>query len=134
MRFQGVYYNSIDPKGRASIPAKFRELLKGSGEDKELVVTQEHGGIVAYPVSGWNAFLDKFDNLPDDIFREDLYFTTPQSLREHCQLDEDGMRDVVVVGGGRKIQIWNKTRYLEKLAEASQRQADARQKRIDLGL
>jgi len=151
MRFQGVYYNSIDPKGRASIPARFRELLKESGEDQELVVTQEHGGIVAYPVSGWNTFLDNFDTLPDDEFREDLYFTTvtpatyctfdkqgriqlPQSLREHCQLEEDGMRDVVVVGGGKKIQIWNKTRYLEKLAEASQRQAEARQKRIDLGL
>jgi DNA-binding transcriptional regulator/RsmH inhibitor MraZ len=55
-------------------------------------------------------------------------------LREYCQLDTDGVRDVVIVGGGKKIQIWNKARYLEKLAEAEQRQVDARQKRIDLGL
>ena len=151
MRFQGVYYNSNEPKGRASIPAKFRELLKEFCEEEGLVVTQDLSGIVAYPVSEWNTFLENFDKLPDDPFREDLYFTTvtpathcsfdkqgriqlPQSLREYCQLDTDGMRDVVVVGGGKKIQIWNKTRYLEKLAEASQRQADARQKRIDLGL
>ncbi len=55
----------------------------------------------------------------NDQFREDLYFTTvtpathctfdkqgriqlPQSLREYCQLDTDGMRDVVVVGGGKE--------------------------------
>ena len=114
MRFQGVYYNSIDPKGRASIPAKFRELLKELGENEELVVTQDLSGIVAYPVSEWNTFLENFDKLPDDIFREDLYFTTvtpathcvfdkqgriqlPQSLSEYCQLDADGKRDVVVV-------------------------------------
>jgi len=44
------------------------------------------------------------------------------------------MRDVVIVGGGKKIQILNKTRYLEMLAEAEQRQAEDRQKRFDLGL
>ena len=151
MGFLGVSYNSIDSKGRASIPAKFREQLKEFCEDEVLVVTQDRSGIVAYPVPEWNAFLENFEKLPDDLFREDLYFTTvspathctfdkqgriqlPQSLREYCQLDTDGVRDVVIVGGGKKIQIWNKTRYLEKLAEAEQRQIDARQKRIDLGL
>lgn len=151
MNFQGVYFNSIDAKGRASIPASFREQLKESGSEDELVVTQDRAGIVAYPVDIWNDFLEKFAQLPNDQFREDLYFTTvtpathctfdkqgriqlPQSLREYCQLDTDGVRDVVVVGGTGKIQIWNKARYLEKLAEAEQRQVEARQKLIDLGL
>lgn len=151
MNFQGVYFNSIDAKGRASIPASFRELLKENGSEDMLVVTQDRSGIVAYPVDVWNSFLEKFAQLPNDQFREDLYFTTvtpatqcsfdkqgriqlPQSLREYCQLDTDGVRDVVVVGGTGKIQIWNKARYLEKLAEAEQRQVEARQKLIDLGL
>jgi MraZ protein len=151
MGFQGVYYNSIDAKGRASIPAKFREQLKELSEDDVLVVTQDRCGIVAYPVSEWDSFLDKFAQLPNDQFREDLYFTTvtpathctfdkqgriqlPQSLREYCQLDTDGVRDVVVVGGAKKIQLMNKARYLEMLAEAEQRQAEDRQKRFDLGL
>ena len=151
MNFQGVYFNSIDAKGRASIPASFRELLKENGSDDVLVVTQDRSGIVAYPVDVWDNFLEKFAKLPNDQFREDLYFTTvtpathctfdkqgriqlPQSLREYCQLDTDGLRDVVVVGGTGKIQIWNKARYLEKLAEAEQRQVEARQKLIDLGL
>lgn len=151
MEFQGVYYNSIDAKGRASIPAKFREQLKELFEDDALVVTQDRSGIVAYPVSEWNNFLDKFAQLPNDQFREDLYFTTvtpatqcafdkqgriqlSQSLREYCQLATDGVRDVVIVGGTRKIQILNKTRYLEMLAEAEQRLMDDRQKRFALGL
>jgi MraZ protein len=151
MGFQGVYYNSIDAKGRASIPARFREQLKELFKADVLVVTQDRCGIVAYPVSEWESFLEKFAQLPNGQFREDLYFTTvtpathctfdkqgriqlPQSLREYCQLDTDGVRDVVVVGGAKKIQIFNKTRYLEMLAEAEQRQAEDRQKRFDLGL
>jgi MraZ protein len=151
MGFQGVYYNSIDAKGRASIPARFREQLKELFEDEVLVVTQDRSGIVAYPASEWDRFLEKFAQLPNDQFREDLYFTTvtpathctfdkqgriqlPQSLREYCQLDTDGVRDVVIVGGAKKIQIWNKMRYLEMIAEAEQRQAENRQKRFDLGL
>lgn len=151
MGFQGVYFNSIDAKGRASIPAKFREELKESFADEALVVTQDRSGIVAYPVSEWARFLDKFAQLPNDQFREDLYFTTvtpathctfdkqgriqlPQSLREYCQLDTDGVRDVVVVGGAHKIQIWNKSTYLEMIAEAENRLATDRQKRFDLGL
>jgi MraZ protein len=151
MEFQGVYYNSIDAKGRASIPAKFREQLKESFADEVLVVTQDRCGIVAYPVSEWERFLEKFAQLPNDQFREDLYFTTvtpathctfdkqgriqlPQSLREYCQLDTDGVRDVVIVGGAKKIQIWNKSRYLDMIAQAERRLADDRQKRFDLGL
>ena len=151
MGFQGVYYNSIDAKGRASIPARFREQLKELSGADVLVVTQDRCGIVAYPVSEWESFLDKFAQLPNNQFREDLYFTTvtpathctfdkqgriqlPQSLREYCQLDTDGVRDLVVVGSAKKIQIFNKTRYLEMLAEAEQRQAEDRQKRFDLGL
>jgi MraZ protein len=151
MEFQGVYFNSIDAKGRASIPASFREQLKEQAAEDVLVVTQDRSGIVAYPVDVWERFLEKFAQLPNNQFREDLYFTTvtpathctfdkqgriqlPQSLREYCQLDTDGVRDVVVVGGTGKIQIWNKARYLEKLAEAEQRQVEARQKLIDLGL
>jgi MraZ protein len=148
MGFQGVYYNSIDAKGRASIPARFRELLRG---DDAIVVTQDRGGIVAYPVAEWEKFMRNFTALPYDEFREALYFATvtpathclfdkqgriqiPQSLRENCQLDTDGEREVVIVGADRSIQIWNKNRYGAMLAEAEQRLAQARQRRLELGL
>jgi MraZ protein len=148
MGFQGVYYNSIDAKGRASIPARFRELLNG---DDALVVTQDRGAVVAYPVAEWERFMQKFAALPYDEFREALYFVTvtpatrcvfdkqgriqiPQSLRENCQLDTDGERDVVVAGNDRSIQIWNKAKYAAMLAENERRMAQERQRRLDLGL
>jgi MraZ protein len=150
MGFQGVYYNSIDAKGRASIPARFRELLNG---DDELVVTQDRGAVVAYPVAEWERFMQNFNALPPEeaLLREDLYFThvspatrclfdkqgriqIPQSLRENCQLDTDGERDVVIVGVDRKIQIWNKAKYAAMMAEAEQRLAEQRQRRLAFGL
>jgi MraZ protein len=151
MGFQGVYYNSIDAKGRASIPARFRDVLKDVYGDEALVVTQDRNGIVAYPESQWNRFLEKFAQLPHDQFREDLHLTTvtpatycsfdrqgriqlPQSLREYCRLDAEGVRDVVVVGGDGKIQIWNKSMYLETQAEAQKRLEEQRHKRFELGL
>ena len=150
MRFQGVYYNSVDAKGRASIPARFRELLGG---DEALVVTQDQGAVVAYPLVEWERFMKNFEALPaeDALLREDLYFThvtpatqccfdkqgriqIPQSLRENCQLDTDGERDVVIVGAERTIQIWNKAKYAATLAAAEQRLAESRQRRLLLGL
>jgi len=151
MSFQGVYYNSIDAKGRASIPAKFREVLKDAYGDETLWVTQDQGGVVAYPASEWAKFLQKFEQLPYDEVREDLFLTMvspatlcsfdkqgriqlPQSLREYGNMDTDGMRDVVVVGMSRKIQLWNKIKYTEIQAEAERRLAANRQKRFELGL
>jgi len=148
MGFQGVYYNAIDAKGRVSIPARFRERLNG---DDALVVTQDRGGVIAYPVVEWEAFLKNFAALPYDEFREDIHFTTvtpathcpfdkqgriqvPQSLREYCQLDADGERDVVIVGSDRSIRIWNKAKYTAMQSEAEQRLAQQRQRRLELGL
>jgi len=150
MGFQGVYYNSIDAKGRASIPARFREQLNG---DDALIVTQDRGAVIAYPVVEWERFMQNFAALPPEeaLLREDLFFThvspathcvfdkqgriqIPQSLREICQLDTDGERDVVIVGIDRKIQIWNKAKYVAMQAEAEQRLALQRQRRLELGL
>jgi MraZ protein len=95
--------------------------------------------------------MENFARLEYDEFREALYFATvtpathcpfdkqgriqiPQSLRENCQLDTDGERDVVIVGADRSIQIWNKVKYALMLADAEQRLAQARQRRLELGL
>ncbi|MBW2476151.1 MAG: division/cell wall cluster transcriptional repressor MraZ [Deltaproteobacteria bacterium] len=151
MGFRGVYYNSIDTKGRVSIPAKFREELEEGFGDQSLVVTQDRGGVVAYPTSVWQKVVEKFELLDKDQFWEDLYTYTitpatdccfdkqgriqlPQSLRENCQMATDGMRDVVVVGGDNKIEVWSKAKYTEMLEAAERRLAASRDKRFDLGL
>ncbi len=151
MGFRGVSYNSIETKGRVSVPAKFREELVETFGDEALVVTQDRGGVVAYPVSVWQRFLERFEQLEKDQYWEDLYTYTvtpatdclfdkqgriqlPQSLRENCQMATDGLRDVVVVGGDNKIEVWSKAKYTEMLEAAERRLAENRHKRFDLGL
>ena len=53
MSFSGTFFNSIDPKGRLSIPAKLRSVLADIFGDELLVVTRRKDALVAYPLSEW---------------------------------------------------------------------------------
>lgn len=138
MRFLGVYNNSIDPKGRASIPARFRDELAAAGEGEErLVVTLNKGGLVAYPSGEWEKIMQRVEQLPAGQQRDDIYLTQispamectfdkqgriqlSQSQREYAGLDTD-IREIVVVGMGQKIAIWSRARHAEMFARAEQR-------------
>ena len=50
--FRGRHEHTIDPKGRVSIPAKFRDIL-GKKYDDRLVITNFDGCLVAYPYEEW---------------------------------------------------------------------------------
>ena len=89
MGFRGVFYNSIDTKGRVSVPAKFREELVETFGDDALVVTQDRGGVVAYPASVWQRILENFDQLEQDQYWEDLYTYTITPATD-CQFDKQG--------------------------------------------
>lgn len=137
MGFQGVYNNSIDPKGRASIPARFREELVQARGDERLVVTQKKGGLVAYPPSEWQTILERVEQLPAGQLRDDIYLTQispavecgfdkqgriqlAQAQREYAGLDSD-VREIVVVGMGQKIAIWSRSRHAEMFGQAEER-------------
>ena len=148
--FQGKFYNAIDPKGRASIPAKFREEMARQHGDDRLVVTEHEAGIVCYPVPAWTDILAKIESLPPGQFKEDLYLTTvspavecsfdkvgriqlAQSLREHAGLTGE-VRDFVAIGTGNKILLMNRSKHTEQRAQAQERLNDNPQARYDLGL
>ncbi len=137
MNFQGVYNNSIDPKGRASIPAKFREELSAGFADDSLVVTQNKGGLIAYPLSDWKKIEANVDAMEPGQRKDDLYLTlispaTPctfdkqgriqlsQAHRDYAGLDSE-IREIVVVGVSRKIMIWSKAKHAEIRAQAEAR-------------
>lgn len=149
MNFQGVYNNSIDPKGRASIPARFREQLTVDQPDDSLVVTQHKGGLVAYPRQDWEQVEAKVEGLPPGQQKDDLYLAlispaTPcsfdkqgriqlsQSHRDYAGLDSE-IREIVVVGVSRKIMIWSKARHAEIRAQAESRIEENPQLLADLG-
>jgi len=121
--FMSEYTHSIDTKGRVIVPAKFRESL-----GNEFVITQGLDGcLFVFPNEEWNAFEEKLKSLPmsnKDARKFVRFFLAgaatveldkqgriliPTVLREFAGLE----KDVVVVGVGSRVEIWDKSRWDE---------------------
>ena len=121
--FMSEYNHSIDAKGRVIVPVKFRESL-----GNEFVVTQGLDGcFFVFPNEEWNTFEEKLKSLPmsnKDARKFVRFFLAgaatveldkqgrillPPMLREFAALE----KDVVVVGVGNRVEIWDKNRWEE---------------------
>ncbi len=119
--FMSQYNHTVDPKGRLIIPAKFRDIL---GE--EFVVTKGMDGcLFAYANEDWRVFEEKLTSLPitnRDARKFARFFLAgaaqvevdkqgrillPAHLREFGELE----KDVVLVGVGSRIEIWNRDKW-----------------------
>jgi len=147
MIFQGEFNNSIDPKGRLSIPARFRELLLEQFGGERLVVTKNHDeGVTAYPLKQWEELVGKVDALnPGPLktsamrliiapavecgFDKQGRVLIPEALRSHAGLQ----KDVVVVGMDDKIDIYSQSRHEEVTRKAMEHILDNPQAIADLG-
>jgi MraZ protein len=127
MSFQGEFINTIDLKGRASIPARFREILVTTHGDERVVVTKNlENGLSVYPLSGWKQIIEKVEKSPPSPQKKALTMTmivpsaecsfdkqgriqVPQSLRTFAELE----KEIVIVGLFDKIEIYSNVRYAE---------------------
>ncbi len=115
--FMGRYNHTIDPKGRLSIPSKYREVL---GE--EFVVSKGLDGcLFVYANEDWKVFEAKLASLPllnEEARQFARFFLSgaqpvtvdkqgrilmPQDLREYAGLE----KDVVLAGMGSRIEVWS---------------------------
>ena len=120
----GEFYHNIDPKGRVILPAQFRDLLGehfqiSKGADRCLCI---------YPLDVWREFEHRLNAIPDvsnpkvrqvkrlliggsqdcEMDRQGR-FLVPGSLRTYANLQ----KDIVLVGIGTRIEIWDLDRYNE---------------------
>jgi MraZ protein len=122
--FKGSSFHIMDNKGRVSIPVRYRELLQ-ERQDRQLVLTNWDGYLVAFPQSEWVKVEAKLGELP--LFRKDYQAVNrfiisgaedcpldrqgriliPQPLRDYAKLD----REVAMVGQVRYFEIWDRERY-----------------------
>ncbi len=128
--FQGEYSNSMDDKGRVSIPAAFREALRRDYGDDRIVVTRTpHDPCLnAYPIRVWNRLLARLNQqqpsrelrayrrivlgsaqeyTPDKQGR----ILIPQNLREYAGLT----RAVQFAGAGEIFEIWDRATWDRQL-------------------
>ena len=114
--------HSIDAKGRLIMPAKFREQL-----GDEFIVTKSPDKCLYVSANeDWKKFEEKLATLPitNKETRQFVRFflagaaacevdkqgriLIPAVLREYAGLD----KEVILAGASKKIEIWNKERYL----------------------
>jgi len=130
--FRGSFEHAIDDKGRLSIPARYREILKRRRE-RELVLVDLifDTCIAAYPIKAWQQIEHNLLNRgnSDKRFREYARLISahavespvdsqgrilvPPQLREAAHL----RRDVVIVGVLDKIEIWSRERWAQFSAQ-----------------
>jgi MraZ protein len=133
--FFGTFNHAIDAKGRTSLPARFREALAASGEAKLVLTQYPHWRAVqALPHSVWKELERKVleaSPLDPRAQRNILRFYStahevdldvhgrvlvPPALREYASL----AKDVVWVGMGRTIHLFDKTTYEQQMSQEIQ--------------
>lgn len=128
--FRGRAEHTVDAKGRTSLPARFRDVLAGTGDPRIVLTVGLEPCLVAYPMTEWLAFEERFAKLPQfdpDVARLRRLLIgnavecevdrvgrilVPSLLRDHARID----RDVVWVGGVRNLELWARERFLEAMA------------------
>jgi MraZ protein len=147
--FQGEFNNAIDAKGRASIPAPFREVLASVYGDDRLVVTQTDGGLAAYPASEWQEIVAKVNAMQPGPVRDAINLALLSPARE-CPFDKQGriqlskaqrcyagleseIREIVVVGAFNRVMIWNRATHDRMRQQAEELLRNEAQIRYDLG-
>lgn len=124
--FRGRYQHSIDPKGRLSVPAKFRDVL--AQYEGTLIVVPNDNALEVHPLEEWQRLENRINEQsqfdPEVRKLGRLYISrakdvdidgagrilVPPDSRQQAGLG----KDVTLVGPGRRFfEIWDRPRFEE---------------------
>jgi MraZ protein len=145
--FRGRYTHTIDPKGRLSIPARYREELATRGTDT-LVLTEGDHCVFAYPLDEWERWEERLRQQPQQSPEMRAYLRVAVASAKDCPVDKAGRtlvppelrefaglhKDVVIVGALTKFEIWNRERWNDQYQRARVSFDDNARKLSELGL
>lgn len=124
--FRGRYQHSIDPKGRLSVPAKFRDVL--AQYEGTLIVVPNDNALEVHPLEEWQRLENRINEQsqfdPEVRKLGRLYISRakdvdldgagrillPPDSRQQAGLG----KDVTLVGPGRRFfEVWDRPRFDE---------------------
>lgn len=124
--FRGRYDHTIDPKGRLSIPARYRDEL-AARDVTTLVLSEGDHCVSAYPLDEWEKLEESLRQqspfLPE---RRHMVRLVVASAKE-CPVDRAGRtlvppelrefaglrKDVVIAGALELFEIWSRDRWMD---------------------
>ena len=125
----GEYQHSLDTKGRVNFPVKIREQI---GE-RFTITRGLDRCIFVYSDEGWRQLEEKLSEMPMSKARDLQRFffgpsvdvepdkqgrvLIPQTLRDYAKLE----KDIIIVGAGKRAEIWDKDRWMQKLDEITEK-------------
>lgn len=126
VEFAGNFAHTIDPKGRVTIPAAFREAL---AEGFTIGLNNQFAAIALYPKAKWNEKCEQLAKIPESDIMGTRYvrLITGNSF-SGCELDNQGRvllpatlrakvgmdKAIRFVGMGGYLEIWDEQRYLRE--------------------
>jgi MraZ protein len=120
--FQGGANLLLDGKGRMTVPARHREVLKAVAADQLTITKSPKRCLMVFPRPAWETFRAKLMQLPisvDDWRRIFLgsamdveidgasRVLVPPELREWAGME----RDVLFMGMGSRFELWDRVRH-----------------------
>ncbi len=129
--FRGRSTHLLDSKGRLSIPARFRDVLR-SRYDERIMVTNLPNCLVAYPLEVWKEIEAKFTNYAIAPRKVQLFQRYFLASAVQCKLDSHGRilipsalreevglkKEVVLLGILNHFEIWDKEALEAELQQA----------------
>jgi MraZ protein len=136
--FRGISQLNLDVKGRLAIPARHRDALLERCAGHLVITADADRCLLVYPLPDWELIQQKLESLSNldprvrELQRRLIGFAVDvdmdgagrvlisPALREFAQLD----KAVVLVGQGKKFELWNKDNWEETLSGAAPLRAD----------
>jgi len=150
--FFGTFEHSIDDKGRVNVPARFRDALRATGDDRLFItnfIFQNVRCLDVYPPAAWFQFQERVRQRPQlDPALINVVQNYYLAGTQECQLDKQSRvlipprlreyagltRDVLFAGAGDKFRIWDRDAFAPIFASGEQALAENPNILVDLGL
>ena len=142
--FTSEFESKLDPKGRLVLPSRIKSQLPEG--DQELVVRWGFEQcLIMYPmvefkkvfskISGLSEFNEEYRKLQRNFFSgtatveldSNGRFVVPKNMLTYAQID----KDVILVGMGNKVEVWNPTIYEKHLINDQSELSKLAQKHLE---
>ncbi len=135
--FRGMFEHTVDEKGRVAIPARFRETLQATSDDR-LVITNFIISSVrcldVYPYAAWVQLEERLHAKPQFDQKLMRFLTYYFTAAHDCLLDKQGRvllpptlreyaglkRDVIFTSALEKFRLWDREQWKRVFGEAEQ--------------
>ncbi|MDH3439001.1 MAG: division/cell wall cluster transcriptional repressor MraZ [Betaproteobacteria bacterium] len=130
--FRGIAQLNLDNKGRLAVPARHREVLLERCGGHVVITADADRCLLVYPLPDWELIQQKLEGLSNldprvrELQRRLIGFAVDveidgagriliaPALRQYAQLD----KSVVLVGQGRKFELWNQENWEQLIDRA----------------